>query len=79
MRAVLADSGISVRLAGFLLATQNGHSQVDFSLFPSLDLGNLAAAETVMRYSVFEQRYELPLEWEEFQALRDFYEARSPT
>lgn len=76
MQAVWKNSGISLRLSRFLVAAHHGNGEVDFSLFPSLDPGNLAAAETVMQYSIFAGRYKLPLEWEEFNALRDFYESR---
>lgn len=77
LSAVRADSGVSPLLARFLLSTHGAHSDVDFDLFPSLDDDNLAAAHVAMRYSLFERRYELPLEWEEAMEIRDYWEARS--
>ena len=75
--AIGRDSGVSVRLARFLLSTHGAHSDVDFGLFPSLDRTNLTAAQTAMQYSLFERRYELPLEWDEAQAVREFWEDRT--
>lgn len=77
LKAIKADSGVSPLLARFLLSTHGAHSDVDFDLFPSLDDENLAAAHTAMRYSLFERRYELPLEWEEAMEVRDYWEERS--
>lgn len=77
LEAVRADSGVSVRLARFILSTHGAHSEVNFDLFPSLDDDNIAAAEIAMRYSLFERRHELPLEWEEAMEIRDFWEART--
>ncbi|WP_171229880.1 hypothetical protein [Ruegeria sp. HKCCA4008] len=75
--AVRADSGVSLRLARFILSTHGAHSDVDFDLFPSLDNDNLEAAHIAMRYSLFERRYELPLDWEEAMEIRDYWEERS--
>lgn len=77
LEAIHRDSGVSVRLARFLLSTHGAHSNVDFGLFPSLDGSNLAAAQVAMQYSLFECRFELPLEWEEAQEVRRYWEERS--
>ncbi|MFD0910299.1 hypothetical protein [Ruegeria arenilitoris] len=77
LNAVWADSGVSLRLARFLLSAHSGHSNVDFSLFPSLDQDNLAAAQVVMQYSIFQRQFDQLLEWDDFEEVRDFWESRT--
>lgn len=75
--AVWANSGISLRLARFLMSAHKGNDIVDFGLFPSLDFGNLAAANTVMQFCVFQYQYGKLLEWSEFYELESYYKSRT--
>lgn len=74
--AVWVNSGISPRLARFLMCAHKGNDTVDFGLFPCLDLGNLAAANTVMQFCVFQYQYGKLLEPSEFSELFSYYESR---
>lgn len=77
IRAVRLNSGVSYGVACFLLATHGGEGNVDFRIFSRLDPDNFKAAAIAMRYSIFERRYELPLEWEEAEYLFNFWQART--
>ena len=73
LQVVHANSGVSPLIVRFLLSTHGVHSDVNFDLFAMLDRENLEAARIAMQYSIFDGRYELPLEQEEIDFLVKYW------
>lgn len=60
---------VSKTLAKFLLAVHAGDGEVNLGVYCSLSEENRDALQDVIRYSLFQRNYEVPLEWREAQAL----------